>query len=168
MYLFLIISLITVCAFVAEFFKIRKIFIVLSIISIIFCYFLISKNFFHPECFYPSYKNIIYPCCCNYYNLVVEAIKDRRVYISTSKIYPKLESNDIYKSYYNLFFVDDDYKWLLDTSYYKGKIYLYFGIMPVLLFYLPFNILTGLYLTDKVLVFILGCISFFFVIIFDV
>ncbi len=33
------------------------------------------------------------------------------------------------------------YRW--DTAFYQGKYYCYFGIVPVLLFYLPFNLLTG-------------------------
>lgn len=31
-----------------------------------------------------------------------------------------------------------------DTAYYEGKYYVYFGIVPVLLFYLPYHMLTGL------------------------
>ena len=30
------------------------------------------------------------------------------------------------------------YRW--DTAFYQGKYYCYFGIVPVLLFYLPFNV----------------------------
>jgi hypothetical protein len=37
-----------------------------------------------------------------------------------------------------------DYPW--DTAYYQGRYYIYFGIVPALLFYLPFKALTGLYL----------------------
>ena len=35
----------------------------------------------------------------------------------------------------------ETYRW--DTSYYEGKYYVYFGVLPVLLFYLPFYLLTG-------------------------
>lgn len=37
-----------------------------------------------------------------------------------------------------------DYKW--DTAYYNGKFYVYFGILPALLLFLPYNLLTGKYL----------------------
>lgn len=37
---------------------------------------------------------------------------------------------------------------LHDASYYKGRYYIYFGITPVLLLYLPFHVLTGQYLVD--------------------
>lgn len=48
--------------------------------------------------------------------------------------------------------------WLHDASYYKGKYYIYFGITPVLLLYLPFHLLTGQYVADHgaVAVFALG------------
>ena len=41
-----------------------------------------------------------------------------------------------------------------DFSYYKGKIYFYWGITPVLLFYLPFNLITNLCLSDNLIVFL--------------
>ena len=34
-----------------------------------------------------------------------------------------------------------DYMW--DTSFYKGKYYVYFGVVPVITSYLPYNLLTG-------------------------
>lgn len=34
--------------------------------------------------------------------------------------------------------------YLFDVAYYDGKYYVYFGVVPVLLFYLPFYLLTGL------------------------
>ena len=37
-----------------------------------------------------------------------------------------------------------DYKW--DTAYYNGKFYVYFGILPALLIFLPYNLITGKYL----------------------
>ncbi len=44
---------------------------------------------------------------------------------------------------------------LHDASLYKGKYYLYFGPLPVVIFYLPFKWLTGLYPSD-------GFAAFFF------
>ncbi len=41
-----------------------------------------------------------------------------------------------------------DYKW--DTAYYKGKFYVYFGILPALLVFLPYNLITGEYLKVSV------------------
>lgn len=37
-----------------------------------------------------------------------------------------------------------------DTAYYKGKYYVYFGAAPVVLYYLPFKLLTGSYIKDSI------------------
>lgn len=44
-----------------------------------------------------------------------------------------------------------DYKW--DTAYYNGRFYIYFGILPVLLVFLPYNLITGSYLKVSVATF---------------
>ena len=36
---------------------------------------------------------------------------------------------------------DEDYLW--DAAYYNGKFYVYFGILPVLVIFLPFYLITG-------------------------
>ncbi len=41
---------------------------------------------------------------------------------------------------------------LLDASYYQGKYYAYFGIIPLLLFYVPFTYFTKVYLPHKIIV----------------
>lgn len=47
-----------------------------------------------------------------------------------------------------------DFKW--DHAYYGGRYYVYFGIVPVLLFYLPFYVYTGRHLPHVDCVFLLG------------
>lgn len=47
-----------------------------------------------------------------------------------------------------------DFKW--DQAYYNGHYYVYFGIVPVLLFYLPYYVFTGRHLPQADLVFVLG------------
>lgn len=37
-----------------------------------------------------------------------------------------------------------------DTAYYNGKYYIYFGAAPVVLYYLPFKLLTGTYIKDSI------------------
>lgn len=43
---------------------------------------------------------------------------------------------------------------LWDHAYYNGKYYIYFGVVPVLLFYLPYYLLTGEHLMHHVVIFI--------------
>lgn len=47
-----------------------------------------------------------------------------------------------------------DFKW--DHAYYNGRYYVYFGIVPVLLFYLPCYVLTGRHMPHVHVVFVLG------------
>lgn len=47
-----------------------------------------------------------------------------------------------------------DFKW--DHAYYGGRYYVYFGIVPVLLFYLPFYVVTGRHMPHADCIFLLG------------
>ena len=47
-----------------------------------------------------------------------------------------------------------DYKW--DTAYYNGKVYEYFGILPLLLFFLPYRVVFKKYLAIAPVVYILS------------
>lgn len=51
-----------------------------------------------------------------------------------------------------------DYRW--DTAYYNGRFYIYFGILPALLIFLPYNLITGEYLKVSVAVFGLSLLIF--------
>lgn len=42
----------------------------------------------------------------------------------------------------------EDYLW--DTAYYNGNFYVYFGVIPALLLFVPFKLLTGMYLSTGV------------------
>ncbi len=56
---------------------------------------------------------------------------------------------------------------MLDFAYYNGKYYSYFGIVPVLLFYLPYYVITGKQLETAILLFFAGiayvCAAFWFI-----
>ncbi len=46
------------------------------------------------------------------------------------------------------------YKW--DHAYYEGKYYVYFGVVPAVLFYLPYYLITGTHLHNYMLIFVLA------------
>mgnify|MGYP007105517967 FL=1 len=48
----------------------------------------------------------------------------------------------------------EGYQW--DHAYYEGKYYVYFGVVPVLLFYLPFYLLTGRHMANHTVIFLLS------------
>lgn len=47
-----------------------------------------------------------------------------------------------------------------DYSYYKNKIYVYYGVSPVLFLYLPFRLITGLFIPDNFAIFFFSICSF--------
>ncbi len=150
MTLLLIISSLVLYALIISFVpkKYNKIFIILSIFAIFLFYFFLGKTFFHGKHFFPSSENYNFIPCGNFYNLLTDSILNHKL-----NIFDDIEIKNpqtIYKTYERL---------LVDTSFYKGKIYLYFGITPVLLFHLPFHIITKLYLYDIFLIFLLSCCS---------
>lgn len=53
---------------------------------------------------------------------------------------------------------DKDYLW--DTSYYNGKQYVYFGILPLLITFLPYHFITKKYLKMYIVVFIFSVLCF--------
>ncbi|MBR3627817.1 MAG: hypothetical protein IKN42_03090 [Elusimicrobia bacterium] len=157
MNLLLITLFLIVFSFVANFLpKYKKIFIIVSILFVVSFYFFLEKNFFFKESLCPTREIQHYTFCSNYYNLLVDSFRQHKLNIQTENI-----SHDK-----GIFYIKsrndnkDKVLSLLDTSTYKGNLYLYFGITPVLLFYLPFNLITTLYLTDKFLVFFISCLIF--------
>ena len=52
---------------------------------------------------------------------------------------------------------DEDYHW--DTAYYKGKYYIYFGILPAITLLLPFYKITGIFMTSGVAILIYEFLS---------
>lgn len=49
-----------------------------------------------------------------------------------------------------------DFKW--DHAYYDGNYYVYFGVVPVVIFYLPYYVLTGRHLPHADCIFLLGAL----------
>ena len=56
--------------------------------------------------------------------------------------------------------LDVDYRW--DNLLYEGKYYSYYGIAPVLLLYLPYNLLTGYYFPSAESIFLFGGLGIIF------
>ncbi len=50
-----------------------------------------------------------------------------------------------------------DYLW--DVALYNGKFYLYFGILPALLLFVPFHMITSLYLSNSIGLMIFSCLA---------
>ncbi len=84
-----------------------------------------------------------------YYNLLVQGFRARQLNLKT-EVPPGLalladpydpDASNLYRMAYG--------HPLHDLSYYKGKLYLYFGITPALVLFWPYTVLTGRYLLHK-------------------
>ena len=83
----------------------------------------------------------------------VNSLKQGRLYLSEQPSEKFLELENPYDFIKRGELIRDiDYKW--DTAYYNGHFYIYFGILPVLLIFLPYNLLTNRYLKIGIVVFI--------------
>lgn len=96
-----------------------------------------------------SYKTSVYNM---QYSRLAEAFLDGRLYIE--------EANDELAELENPYDTSErnakkvNYKW--DHAYHDGKYYVYFGVVPVLILYLPYMLITGQDLPNYVAEFIFG------------
>jgi tetratricopeptide (TPR) repeat protein len=81
----------------------------------------------------------------SYYNLLVQGFRAGQLNVKREAPPGLAHLADPYNPGVNKGYADD----VSDMSYYKGKLYLYFGITPVLTLLWPYVTLTGHYLSDK-------------------
>ena len=83
-----------------------------------------------------------------YYNLT-DAFRNGKTYIEEVKDDYLLNMDNPYDTVErNKMWAQEGAKFMWDYAYYKGKYYVYFGVGPLLLTYLPYNILTGGYISN--------------------
>lgn len=149
MTLLLIILAFTSLSIVIRFYpKSYNIIMLFTIFCVISSYFMFTKNF-TSRSFFPTEYQSENDCP---YNRLTSAIRNKQLYIY-DKLPPIFDDPNIYKNFIFYSQQDNTLMQFYDFSYYKGKIYFYWGITPVLLFYLPFNLITNLCLSDNFIVF---------------
>ena len=85
------------------------------------------------------------------YHQLVDSFKERRLDITDNDVSQELKKLE---NPYDLGArAGVTYKW--DHAYYNGKYYVYFGVVPALTMYLPYNFITGKHLPNYVAVYIL-------------
>lgn len=81
----------------------------------------------------------------NQYELMAEAVLNGHLYIDNGDIDPLLlEMENPYDPQARVD-LGVDYKW--DTAFYNGHYYMYFGVIPAFLLFVPFRFITGMSLT---------------------
>ena len=93
----------------------------------------------------------------NQYKLLAESFSKGKVSldIEPSQILKDLK-NPYDKNLRNSAFTDTEEKYLWDVAFYNNKYYVYFGVAPVIIYYLPFYLLTGTHIRTCICDYITG------------
>jgi tetratricopeptide (TPR) repeat protein len=94
-----------------------------------------------------------------YYNLLVQGFRAGQLSLKKEVPAGLAELADPYDPAASVVYQAPPYR-LHDLSYYKGRLYLYFGVTPALILFWPFVVLTGHYLFQSQAVTIFCAISF--------
>ena len=92
----------------------------------------------------------------SYYNLLVQGFRAGQLNMKMEVPPGLAQLADPYNPAVNAGYIEQ----VNDMSYYKGKIYLYFGVTPALVLFWPYAALTGHYLHDKDAVIIFFALGF--------
>lgn len=89
----------------------------------------------------------------NYYHLLVDGLREGHLYLKAD-VHPGLLSSDAS--------VRAQAPYLLDASLFHGRYYLYFGVVPAVLLFLPFALVTGYHLATNTAVLAMVALGFLF------
>ncbi len=95
----------------------------------------------------------------SYYNLLVEGFRAGHLSLNKAAPLGLTQLADPYDPVANQVYKNWPYR-MLDMSYYKGRLYLYFGVTPALLLFWPFAAVTGEYLFHREAVAIFCAVGF--------
>jgi len=104
--------------------------------------------------------HVDFPWLIQHNNFVVDAIIEGRTYFDYGNPEKLLNAE---RPYDVNWLSANGYKsgsdWVLDWTYYKGKFNSYFGVVPAVLLYLPYKLITGNYLSNQAGVFLFIAIA---------
>ncbi len=96
----------------------------------------------------------------SYYNLLVQGFRAGQLNLKREAPPALAQFANPYDPAINATYVWDSHYLSYETSYYKGKLYLYFGVTPALVLFWPYVALTGHYLLQKNAVVIFYALGF--------
>ena len=85
----------------------------------------------------------------SYYNLLVQGFRAGQLNVNRDAPPGLSQLSDPYDPASNVAYVWDKNQLAYEMSYYKGKLYLYFGVTPAVVLFWPYVLLTGHYLLHK-------------------
>ena len=117
---------------------------------------MIALSFFYIADINPHFKNPGKGSNYDQYHDLTKALSKGQVYLD-DKVSNKLKKMD--NPYDTMARQKENVKHMWDRAYYKGKYYVYFGVVPVITTYLPIYLLTGKMMKDYLLIYIISFIT---------
>lgn len=99
---------------------------------------------------------------CTQFMQLTEAIVDRgEVFLAAKAPEGMADMEDPYDAVLrrSLYGEESDVGDMSDTGFYKGRYFVYFGIAPIIIFYVPFYMITGTHIATRTVVFILCALN---------
>ena len=140
--------------------KINRILVIFAFLFVCSVYTILAANSTNSKYFYPQKQLQIYPFTGNYYNWLTLNFTKFKLDLGVNENFVDYLTDGIDKKLLRSNKVDILVKNFYDTSIYKNKVYLYFGITPIMLFYLPFYLTTGYFISDHFVVLVSSLLIF--------
>jgi hypothetical protein len=122
------------------------------ILSVLFSYICINTSYTNAYMEYPVHRQ--------YNKYLVDALANGRTWLDYGTPENLLKAERPYDNLYRMangYEFDKDVMW--DWAWYKGKFYCYFGVVPAVILYLPYKLITGEYLSNRAGVFLFTAIA---------
>lgn len=141
----------------------RKILLVFAVLIVSLFYCFITYTSFYPDAVkIKSGVSVTTFSGWGYYNVLSYGLRNKQLSLP---IEPSSKLKALDNPYNNIELNDnlswEQYDYIMDFSFYKGKYYLYFGIVPALTVYLPFIIVTNNFIPDSLVVLGFSLLAFY-------
>ena len=127
-------------------------------IVVVYC--VLAINSYSSIHFLPTRNLNIYFYTGNYYNWLMTSFFKFKLNLDVNTDFVNYLSNLSKEFLSNQSSIPMEVKMFYDTSIYNDKIYLYFGITPIILFYAPFYLITHFFISDQIVCAFLSILIF--------
>ena len=127
-------------------------------IVVVYC--VLVTNSYSSIHFLPTRNLNIYFYTGNYYNWLMTSFFKFKLNLDVNTDFVNYLSNLSKEFLSNQSSIPIEVKMFYDTSIYNDKIYLYFGITPIIIFYAPFYLITHFFISDQIVCVFLSILIF--------
>ena len=127
-------------------------------IVVVYC--VLAINSYSSIHFLPTRNLNIYFYTGNYYNWLMTSFFKLKLNLDVNTDFVNYLSSLSKEFLSNQSSIPIEVKMFYDTSIYNDKIYLYFGITPIFLFYAPFYLITHFFISDQIVCVFLSILIF--------